>query len=64
MRTTLITRDTVLAGIFLVQQFQTHSDTLCICIVSVAAVDYTAYTFFLVYSSVTFINVSRFVDYV
>lgn len=59
MCTTLIARDTVLAGIFLVQQFQTHGDTLSICIISIAAVDDTTQTFFLVYASVTFIYISR-----
>lgn len=59
MCSAFVTGDAKFAGIFLVQKFDSAFYSLSVGIISLAAINYAAYTFFCVYGSITFIDECR-----
>ena len=56
MSTALVARDAILAGVLLVEEFQTALDAFSIGVVSIAAVDYTANAFLCIDSTVALVD--------
>ena len=56
MSTALVASDAILAGVLLVEEFQTALDAFSIGVVSIAAVDYTANAFLCIDSTVALVD--------